>query len=198
MTTHIESLIATLQNWESFCATVETLASKYRSEVGDQILDSTSSRRETMRRFSSQPTPMTSQLGRQSDSFPESEALSLLLRRLGLTTEAVFRAEEVDGGIQSLFQQRQHMLDGLHGYAMASDSPLAAELLPTDQAIRLLFSSLEADSLCTASLSSVEHERSLSVLESKLSRIQKGIQNLNQDVVYQRDKNQEKFLEKWG
>ena len=198
MATHIESLIETLQDWEAFCATVETLASKYRSEVGDQILDSTSSRRETMRRFSTQPTPVASQPGRRSGTFPESEALGGLLRRLGLPSEAVFRAEEVDGGIRSLSQQRQHMLDGMHSYAMASDSPLATELLPTDRAIRLLFSSLEADSLCAASLSSVEHERSLSVLESKLSRIQKGIQNLNQDVVYQRDKNQEKFLEKWG
>lgn len=198
MTAHIESLISTLQDWESFCATVEAFSSKYRSEVGDQILDSTCSRRETMRRFSTQPTRVPSQPGKQCGPFPESEALGRLLRRLGLTAEAVFRAEEVDGAAQSLFQQRQHMLDGLHNYAMASDSPLAAELLPTDRAIRLLSSSLEADSLCTASLSSVEHERSLSVLESKLSRIQKGIQSLNQDVVYQRDKNQEKFLEKWG
>jgi TolA-binding protein len=90
------------------------------------------------------------------------------------------------------------MLDGLHNYSIASESPLAAEMLPTDRANRLLSSSLAADSMFTASLSSAEHEKSLSDLESKLSRIQKAIERLNQDVVYQRNKNQEKFLERWG
>ncbi|KAL4778515.1 hypothetical protein BJX76DRAFT_138506 [Aspergillus varians] len=198
MTTSAESLITTLQDRESFCATLESFASTYRSEVGDQILDLTSTRRETMRRFSTQPRPIATQPGKQSGPFPESEVLSGLLRRLGLSFEAVFQAEEADGGIKSLFQARQHMLDGLHSYGIASDSPLAAKLLSTDRATRLISSSLEADSLFTASLSSVEHERSLSELESKLSRIQKGIERLNQDVVYQRDKNQERFLEMWG
>ncbi|KAL4916903.1 hypothetical protein BDW62DRAFT_92917 [Aspergillus aurantiobrunneus] len=198
MTTSAESLIISLQSRESFCATLETFTSTYRSEVGDQVLDSTSSRRETMRRFSTQPTLMASQPGKQSVPSPESEALMRLLRRLGLSFEAIFQAEEADGGVQSLLQKRQHMLDGLHDYGVASDSQLAVELLSTDRATRLLSSSLEANSLFTASLSSVEHERSLSELESKLGHIQKGMQRLNQDVVHQRDKNQEKFLERWG
>ncbi|KAL4792896.1 hypothetical protein BDV19DRAFT_241425 [Aspergillus venezuelensis] len=197
MTTSAESLIASLRDRESSCTTLEAFASAYRAEVGDQILDSTSSRRETMRRFSTQPTPMATQPAKSIGPFPEADALSGLLRRLGLSFEAVFKAEESEGGVQSLIKERQHMLDDLHNYGLASDSPLAAELLPADRANMLLSSSLEADSLFTASLSSGEHVRSLSELESKLSRIQKGIQKLNQDVVYQRDVNQEKFLERW-
>ncbi|KAL4806987.1 hypothetical protein BDV18DRAFT_111110 [Aspergillus unguis] len=198
LTTSTERLITNLQDRELLCATLETFASIYRSEVGDQIQASNTSRRETMRRFSTQPTPVASQLGKQSGPFPESEHLSGLLRRLGLSFEAVFRAEETDGGIGSLVTERQHMLDALHDYGVASDAPLTAELLPTDRANRLLSSSLEADSSFTASLTSVEHDRALSELEAKLSRIQKGIERLNQDVIYQRDKNQEKFLEKWS
>ncbi|KAL6239194.1 hypothetical protein BDW75DRAFT_152899 [Aspergillus navahoensis] len=198
MTTSTENLITRLQDRESLCATLEALASKYRSEVGDHILDSTSSRRETMRRFSMQPTPVATQPRKHFALFPESDCLSVLLRRLGLSIEAVFQDSEDVGGVQTLITERQRMLDGLHNYGIASDSPLAAEMLPTDRATILLASALEAESLFTASLSNEEHDRSLSELESKLSRIQKGIERLNRDVVYQRDKNQEKFLERWG
>ncbi|KAL2872257.1 uncharacterized protein BJX67DRAFT_376083 [Aspergillus lucknowensis] len=198
LTASAESLITKLQDRESWCATLEAFASTYRSEVGDQILDSTSSRRETMRRFSTQPTLPATQPGKQPSPFPESEALNGLLRRIGLSFEAIFQAEEIEGGVHALTRERQHMLDGLRNYGTASDLPLAAELLPTDRAIRLLSSSLEADSLFTTSLSSVEHEKSLVELESRLGRIRKAIERLNQDVVYQRDKTREKFLERWG
>ncbi|KAL4986883.1 hypothetical protein BDW68DRAFT_120089 [Aspergillus falconensis] len=198
MTTSTENLITSLQDRESLCATLEAFASTYRSEVGDHILDSTSSRRETMRRFSMQPTPVATQPEKNSAPFPGFEYLSGLLRRLGLSMEALSQDSEAAGWVQTLITRRQHMLDGLHNCGIASDSLLAAEMLPTDRATSLLTSALEAESLFTASLSSVEHERSLSELESKLSRIQKGIERLNHDVVYQRDKNQEKFLERWG
>ncbi|KAL3473633.1 hypothetical protein BJX99DRAFT_233269 [Aspergillus californicus] len=198
MTTCTGSLITNLRNRESFCATFEAFASTYRAEVGDRILDSTSSRRETMRGFSAQPTLTATQPGKQPGAFPESETLSGLLRRIGLSSETVFQSEKTKGGARTLVRERQHMLEDLRNYGIASDFPLRTELLPTDQAIRLLSSSLGADALFTASLSSVEHEKSLSELESKLGRIQKGMERLKQDVVYQRDKNQEKFLERWG
>lgn len=197
MTTSTESLITSLQDRESLCATLEAFASTYWSEVGDIILDSTSSRRETMRRFSTQPTALAAQPGKHSAPCPDSECLSGLLRRLGLSTEAVFHDPEAVG-VQALITARKHMLDGLHSYGIASDSPLTAEMLPTDRATRLLTSALQADSLFTTSISSVEHEKNLSELGSRLSRIQKGIERVKLDVVYQRDKNQEKFLERWG
>jgi hypothetical protein len=198
MTTSTENLITSLQDRESLCATLEAFASTYWSEVGDIILDSTSSRRETMRRFSTQPTALTVQPGTHSAPCPDSKCLSGLLRRLGLSTEAVFQDPEAVGGVQALIKARKNMLDGLHSYGIASDSPLTAEMLPTDRATRLLTSALQADSLFTTSLSSVEHEKNLSELESRLSRIQKGIERVKLDVVYQRDKDQEKFLERWG
>ncbi|KAL2811182.1 vacuolar H+/Ca2+ exchanger [Aspergillus granulosus] len=198
MTTSAEGLITSLQDRESFCATLEAFTSTYRSEVGHHILETTASRRDTMRRFSTLPTLTAAQPTKQGGPFPESEALSGLLRRIGVSYEAVFQPEETERGAQVLLQERQHMLDGLRRYSIASDSPLAAELLPTDRAIQLLSSSLETDSQFTASLSSVEHEKSLAELESKLGRIQKGIERLNQNAVYQRDKNQEKFLERWS
>ncbi|PTU18641.1 hypothetical protein P175DRAFT_0443309 [Aspergillus ochraceoroseus IBT 24754] len=198
MTASTESLTTILQDRESFCAAFEAFVSAYRSEIGDQTLESTASRRETMRRYSTQQLLAAPQGGKRAGPFPESEALSNVLRRIGLSLEAVFQSEESDGGVSTLRQERQHMLDGLRSYGIASDSPLVAELLPTDKATRLLTSSLEADSQFTTSLSSVEHEKSLVELESKLSRIQKGIERLNHDTVYQRDKAREKFLEKWG
>ncbi|KAL2842946.1 hypothetical protein BJY01DRAFT_216129 [Aspergillus pseudoustus] len=197
MTASSEGLITRLQDRESFCAALETFASTYRSEVSDQILETTASRRDTMRRFSTLPTLPATQPGKQSGSFPDSEALGGLLRRIGLSYEAVFQAEKTEGRAGALLQERRHMLDGLRHYGIASDSPLAAELLPTDRAIRLLSSSLDADCRFSASLSSVEHEKSLVDLESKLSRIQKGMERLNQDVIYQRDKNKDKLLERW-
>ncbi|KAL3456337.1 hypothetical protein BJX64DRAFT_281456 [Aspergillus heterothallicus] len=200
MTASAEGLTTSLQDRESFCAALEAFKSIYQREVGNQISETTMSRRDTMRRFSTLQTPTATQPDKQSSPpFPEAETLSGIFRRISsLSLEAISQVREPDGGPRGLLQERHHMLNGQHRYGIASDSPLAVDLLSTDRATQLLSSSLQADSKFTVSLSSVEHEKSLVELESKLSCIQKGMERLNQDVVHQRDKNREKFLEKWG
>jgi hypothetical protein len=131
-------------------------------------------------------------------SLSESQALATTLRRTGLTFESVFHSEVGDGDVSALFEKKEHMMECLHGYSIAADSPLVAEMISSDRATRLVSSSLNADSHFWASLTKGIHEEKLSELGLQLGYIQKGIETLDLDVLHQRDRNQEKFMEKWG
>ncbi|KAF9883459.1 hypothetical protein FE257_003457 [Aspergillus nanangensis] len=192
-----ESLTKALKDRESFCGALESFASTYRTEIGDQFLEQSSARRETLRRRSTQvvPTPFSEN---HIAAHPESQTLASLLRRVGLSFESVFQSEEEDGGVHALSDKREDMVECLRNYGIAADSPLIAEALSTDQAGRLLSSSLHATSNSEVSLSDMDHDRKLTDLESQLGLIQKGIERLDLDAVYRRDKNQEKFMERWS
>lgn len=89
------------------------------------------------------------------------------------------------------------MLEFLSHLSIGTDSPLAAHLNPTDQATELLKSALYSDSSYEVSLLDASQEESVSALEKKLGFVQKGIEGVNLDILLQRDKAQEKFLERW-
>ena len=197
MTSSAESLTKRLQDRESFCQTLESLNTAYRSEVGDPFSEKTPSRRNTLKRRSMPPLLPKSPEKRLAPP-PESQSLESLLRRLGVFWESVFKSEEEDGGANALYEKRSHMLEYFRTLGVGADLPLVAELNPTDRASRLLSSSLHADSSFVTSLSDVEQDQRLSELEAQLRLVQKGVERLDMDAIYQRDKNQEKFLERWA
>lgn len=201
MTSSTESLTQRLQDRESYCQTLESLIRTYRSEVGDPFSEKTPARRETMlRRRSMQPQLLCSSPGKQTAPapLPESQALASVLRRLGLSSESVFRSEQEDGGANALHEKKSHMLEYFQTLGMGADLPLVTELTPTDRASRLLSSSLHADSYFEISFSNIEQDQSLAELEAQLGFVQKGVENLNLDALHRRDKNQDKFLERWA
>lgn len=197
MTSSAESLTKRLQDRESFCQTLESLMTVYRSEVGDPFSEKTPSRRDTLKRRSIPPLLPNSPEKRLVPLL-ESQSLESLLRRLGVSSESVFKSEEEDGGANTLYEKRSHMLEYFRTLGVGADLPLVAELIPTDRASRLLSSSLHADSAFVTSLSDVEQDLRLSELEAQLGLVQKGLEKLDMEAIYQRDKNQEKFLERWA
>ncbi|KAG2418654.1 hypothetical protein HFD88_001755 [Aspergillus terreus] len=199
MTSSSELLTKSLHDRESFCGAFEAFAAAYRSEIGNQFLEQTSSRRDTLKRRSIQQTvkPSANIPAFLSES-QESQVLASLLRRIGLSFESVFQSEEEDGGANALAEKRQHLLEWLRNFGVAADSPLVTETVSTDQATRLLLSALHSDSHQETSLTDADNEKGLSELEAQLGVIQKGIGRLDMDSLYRRDKNQERFLETWS
>jgi hypothetical protein len=81
---------------------------------------------------------------------------------------------------------------------MAVDTPLVTQLAPADRALHLLSSVLHANSDYEVSLRDPELEKALSGLEGELGELQMGVQGLDMDVLHQRDKTRDRFLERWG
>lgn len=130
------------------------------------------------------------------------QAIAGVLRRIGLSVDSVFQLEEQRGkddcGENALFDRKQHIVECLRNIRLGAKLPLVAELIPSDQASQLLASALSEDSRFKTSLLDVEQDQKLSELESQLGRLQKGIERLNLDVLHQRDRSREKFMEKWA
>lgn len=203
MTSSIGSLGELLQSRESYCATLEALTAAYRTEIGNQFSEKPSSRRETlsMRRRSTPLLSIPTAPEKRMDS-SEFQAIAGVLRRIGLSVESVFQLEEQgekdDCGENALFDKKQHIVECLRSISVGAKLPLVAGLIPSDQASQLLASALSEHSQFKISLLDVEQDQKLSELESQLGRLQKGIERLNLDVLYQRDRSQEKFMEKWA
>lgn len=198
MTSSTESLTQRLQDRGSLCQTLGSLLATYRSEVGDPFSEKTPSRRETLKRRSIPPQLPPTSPEKRLATLPESQALTSLLRRIGLSSESVFKSEEEDGGANALHEKKSHMLECFRNLGIGADLPLTGELIPTDRASRLLSSSLHADSYFETSLSGIEQDNRLTELEAQLGLIQKGVEKLNMDALYQRDRDQDKFLERWA
>ncbi|PKX98594.1 uncharacterized protein P174DRAFT_382236 [Aspergillus novofumigatus IBT 16806] len=203
MTSSIGSLGELLQSRESYCATLEALTAAYRTEIGNQFSEKPSSRRDTlsMRRRSTPLLSIPTAPEKRMDS-SDFQAIAGVLRRIGLSVESVFQLEEQGGkddcGENALFDKKQHIVEYLRNISVGAKLPLVAGLIPSDQASQLLASALSEHSRFKTSLLDVEQDQKLSELESQLGGLQKGIERLNLDVLYQRDRGQEKFMEKWA
>ncbi|RLL95064.1 hypothetical protein CFD26_105427 [Aspergillus turcosus] len=203
MTSSIGRLGELLQGRESYCATLEALTASYRTEIGNQFSEKPSSRRETlnMRRRSTPVLSIPTAPEKRMDS-SDFQAIAGVLRRIGLSVESVFQSEEQEGnghcGDNALFDKKQDIVECLRNLSVGAKLPLVAGLIPSDQASQLLTSALSEHSRFKTSLLDVEQDKKLSDLESQLGQLQKGIERLNLDVLYQRDRSQEKFMEKWA
>lgn len=203
MTSSIGRLGELLQGRESYCATLEALTASYRTEIGNQFSEKPSSRRETlnMRRRSTPVLSIPTAPEKRMDS-SDFQAIAGVLRRIGLSVESVFQSEEQEGndhcGDNALFDKKQHIVECLRNLSVGAKLPLVAGLIPSDQASQLLTSALSEHSRFKTSLLNVEQDKKLSDLGSQLGQLQKGIERLNLDVLYQRDRSQEKFMEKWA
>ncbi|KAJ5178911.1 hypothetical protein N7492_002121 [Penicillium capsulatum] len=196
MTLNKQSMTRKLADRESSCELLEQLASLYQSETASQLASQPSSRRESLRRRSLQAGVFLA-ANREPAVMPEQPALENLLRRIGVSPKSVLRPRTAEGGAHELHEKRLHMSETLQRVGISVDSPLVARLTPTENASQLLASSLHANSHFETSLRDPWQEEALSVLETELASLQKGVQGLNLDVLHQRDKLRDKFLERW-
>lgn len=197
MTLSTERLTKSLQDRESFCGTLETFNTTYRTKVGDRFSEISVPRREDIRRRSILQTLAYTPSAKRIDSVSESHALAAVLRRTGLSSESVFQPEEGNVGIDVLFDSRHQLFDCLQNYGIAADAPLVTEMILGNQATRLLSSSLNVNSHVKTLLTSDIHEAELSDLQLKLEHVQKGVEMLDLGVVFQRDRSRETFVERW-
>lgn len=182
---------------ESSCELLEQLASFYQAEAGSLPMSQPPPRRESLRRRSMQPgTPLAA--FRHTAPAPEQPALESLLRRIGVIPESVLRPRVKGGGDHELHEKRIHMFNTVDGLGVAVESPLVTQMTSSDRASRLLASSLHADSHFETSLRDPGHVEALLDLETDLVSLQRGVQGLKLDVLRQRDRAQDKFLERWS
>ncbi|KAE8348221.1 hypothetical protein BDV28DRAFT_103889 [Aspergillus coremiiformis] len=198
MTLSTERLIKSLQDRVSFCGTLHAFDTTYRTRIGDRFSTMSIPRRETSTRRETQPTLTSTPSAKRIGSLSQSQALATILRRTGLPSELVFQSEEDNEGVNALSEKRQYMVDCLNNYGIAADAPLIAEMISSDQATRLLSSSLNTNLHVGTLITKVTREARLSQLESTLAHIHKGVDKLDLDVLYRRDRNQEEFMESWG
>lgn len=192
-----QTLAKQLGDRESSGELLEQLASLYQAEAAIVLVSQTSSRRESLRRRSLQPGAILA-ASRNPISAPEQPVLESLLRRVGVSSESVLRPRVEGGSAQDLHERRMHMSDTLRSLGAAVESPLVTQLAPVDNACQLLFSSLQTNSHFETSLREPGQEEALSGLEAQLAQLQRGVQGLGLEVLHQRDRAQDRILERWS
>lgn len=197
MTLSKQALTRWLKDRESSCELLEQLATFYQEEAGNQLASQPPSRRESLRRRSLQTGTFLSNAQNPTVAL-EQPALESLLRRIGVSPESVLRPRVEDGGACALHEKRIHMSDTSRSLGAVVDLPVAAHLAPADMASQLLTSSVHANSRFNTSLPDPGQEEALLGLEADLGSLQKGVQRLNLDALHQRDKAQDKFMERWA
>jgi hypothetical protein len=186
-----------LKDRESSCELLEQLASLYQAEAGVPLPSQPSSRRDSLRRLSMQPGAILA-ASRNPAPTPEQPVLESLLRRVGVSPESVLRPGAEGGSAHGLHQKRTYISETLRSLGAAVESPLVAQLAPVHNASQLLSSSLQPNSLFETSLRDSGQEETLSSLEAQLAQLQRGVQGLDLEVLHQRDKARDTFLERWG
>lgn len=132
------------------------------------------------------------------ESTAKQTSLESHLRRVGVTPESILSPRLQGGGAQELLEKRIHMSETIRGLGFAVELPLMAQTASSDSAVQLLNSSLHTNSHFESSLRDAGQENALSGLQSELAQLQTGVQGLKLDGLHQRDRAQERFLERWG
>ncbi|KAL1967782.1 hypothetical protein VTN77DRAFT_2471 [Rasamsonia byssochlamydoides] len=182
--------------------TFEALSTAYKNELRCKQPAGQSSTKKVLRRESSLgtvgvPQP-TGSIDRVKSTFiPQSQAFESFLRRTGISGVLDNGSSERNSLPRSISEKRFRMVELLQNLSTTADMPLAEYLTPTDRATELLYSALQADSGCQLSLVDVSQRQRLADLERQLGLVQKGIEGLNLDILGQRDKAQERFMERW-
>jgi hypothetical protein len=203
LTQSAEHVTERLENHRSHRMALETIANTYKNEVADKAIIQPNNKRKSLRRetmrnsgsFSARPKdPERRDSISKTEGF---EALETLLRRLGISLSALLDAAESGPVIAAtLHEKKQRMLEMVSGLHNGVDSPLAEHLGAIDLASQLLSSALHADSNFSVSLTDIMQEKKLVELEDQIGQVRKGIEGINLEIL-QRDRAQEKFMERW-
>ncbi|KAJ5770746.1 uncharacterized protein N7511_002797 [Penicillium nucicola] len=177
---------------------LDQLATLYQAEAGE-LVTQPSSRRDSLRRRSLQPGLLLAAKAPAAPT-PDQPALGSILRRVGVSSESVLRPKGNgdNGGISELHEKRIQMSETLGNLKGAVDSPLVAHLSPSDSASQLLQSALTASGHYETSLHNTPEQQRILGLESEVMRLQSRVQGLNMDVLHQRDKIQDRVLQRWA
>ena len=126
-----------------------------------------------------------------------SRSLESLLRHIGISLPTLPETDPAGKMRDLLIEKKKSMLEVLENLQSVADSPLATYLESADNASQLLSSALYADSNFEVSLPDSGQERKLALLEDQIGLVQKAIEGINLDILYQGDRAQERFMERW-
>lgn len=201
MTLSAEHVTEQLLYRHSCRETFEELSTTYKNEIRCDPAGQSSTKK-VLRRDSSvsavgvpQPTGSIDRV--KSISIPQLQAYECFLRRMGVSGGLENGSSERPSLSKSVSEKRSRMVELLQNLSKTADMSLAEYLTRTDRASELLYSALQADSGCQLSLVDVHQKQRLADLEKRLGLVQKGIEGLNLEILGQRDKAQERFLERW-
>ncbi|KAJ5788119.1 hypothetical protein N7457_003109 [Penicillium paradoxum] len=196
MTLSKQDLAKQLEVRESSSELLEQLAALYQHEACSEAVTQPSSRRESLRRRSLQPGLLLAATQTPTAPTVAQPALERLIRRVGIPPESILHPRE-NRGVSNLHEKRYHMSETLGNLNIAVDGPLVTHLAPLDHASQLFDSSLHANSHYETSLRDLAEEKALLGLEGELRKLHDGVQNLNLDVLHQRDSNQDRLIARW-
>ncbi|KAK2762749.1 hypothetical protein FQN54_000923 [Arachnomyces sp. PD_36] len=198
LTQSAEHATERLENHWSHRMALETIAQTYKTELEDKSTVQPNNKRKSMRRETMRNSGSFSGRHERRDSItvPEGfEALETLLRRLGISLPALLNGTD-SAPAATLHEKKQRMQELVSGLHTGVDSPLAVHLGTVDHASQLLSSALHADSNFGVSLTDTLQEKKLADLEQQIGQVKRGIEGINLDIL-QRDKVQERFMERW-
>jgi hypothetical protein len=195
MTTSTEMATDQLLYRQSYLEALDALSISYKKEMSHKISDQPSTKSHHRRKSSlgftasSQPTSPGPNL--------QMPAMESFLRRLGVSIPNDASTER-DSLANLMSEKRHRMEEFLQNLSVSADLPLVDHLGPTDRAKELLTSTLQADSAFTLSLVDSSQKERLADLEKQLGIVQKGMEAVDMDILTQRDRFREKFMERWS
>ncbi|RAL15036.1 uncharacterized protein BO97DRAFT_385215 [Aspergillus homomorphus CBS 101889] len=186
-----------LQDQDSSCGALEAFTAAYRTETSDLLSASSAEKRKMARIQAPQEAFLHAPSASCTAPLFGLQAFTGLQRRVGLILDNL-SSKGIGGPLEYLQARRCSLVDSLHGYSLAADSPLDADLFATDWAIQSLLPRLQTNSEPKASLTSVNSENRIAELESVLQYIEEELERLEPGVLYRPDSFPASFLKRWN
>lgn len=203
LTQSAEHITERLENHRSHRVALEVISNTYKAELGDKSIMQPNNKRKSMRRETMRTTgsfsghPRGTERRDSVSKIEGFEALETLLHRLGISLSALLDAtESTPTTAATLHEKKNRMLEMVSGLQKGVDAPLEEHLDVVGQASQLLSSALHVDSNFSVSLIETMQERELANLENQIELVKKDLEDINLDIL-QRDKVQERFMERW-
>lgn len=186
-----------LQKRLSFYESLERLTALYQTEIHGLSSRHCFPGREDFRRCSTQ-IGLLSSTEKSNIYFTEPQVLEGLFRRFCLSSGLASLPKELSGGVHSIYEKKLYLDDGFGNLGIIADSTLVPVLSCADSANQVLSSALTSNSLFKSSLSNIDQGGRLSTLEARLGTIQKDMGRVDLGILHQRDRDQARFMDRWG
>lgn len=185
-------------------STLNSLAATYQTEVNSHRLQTSKPENKRLSRYSvrlsqSYASPREALEGNfdaiGDDAMP---ALETMLRRFNIPFSSLRKADSTHAVNEVLNEKRLRMVEMLESLYATAASPLIPDLESADKVAQLLSSAVYRDSDFELSLEDSSQQQRTANLESQIGIVQKGLENLNTDILHHSDRARENFMERWA
>lgn len=183
---------------------LNSLAEMYHTEIKNHRLQVSKPENKRLSRYSlrmsqsyaSPQEALGGEFGQAGDNVMP--ALETMLRRFGISLSSLQKAETVEAVNDILKEKRLHMMEILESFYATAAFPLIPGLESANKVTQLLSSALYRDSDFEYSLKDDAQQQRAADLEKRIGAVQKGLENLNTDILHHSDRAREDFMERWG